>query len=171
MPIIRPARQEDLVALRGVAVVSYQQTFGPHNTAENMEAFLRDVYSLEQFEKEFLEPQAFCYLAWEGESLAGFLRLRINDEASQYLGSNTVELHRLYLHPDFQGRKIGSKLMEIAISKAQELRVEWMWLGVWERNYKAQAFYSKWGFEKFGEHIFQMGDDPQIDWLMKKKIT
>jgi hypothetical protein len=41
---------------------------------------------------------------------------------------------------------------------------------VWERNFKAQAFYRQWGFERFGEHVFQMGDDAQTDWLLKRKI-
>jgi diamine N-acetyltransferase len=41
---------------------------------------------------------------------------------------------------------------------------------VWERNFNAQAFYAKWGFEKFSEHTFWMGDDPQTDWLLKKKL-
>jgi ribosomal protein S18 acetylase RimI-like enzyme len=45
-----------------------------------------------------------------------------------------------------------------------------MWLGVWEKNFRAQKFYEKWGFEKFSEHVFLMGDDPQIDWLLKKPL-
>jgi ribosomal protein S18 acetylase RimI-like enzyme len=60
--------------------------------------------------------------------------------------------------------------MEKALIYARENRYDWIWLGVWERNFNAQHFYAKWGFEKFGEHVFQMGDDPQIDWLLKKKL-
>jgi ribosomal protein S18 acetylase RimI-like enzyme len=42
---------------------------------------------------------------------------------------------------------------------------------VWEHNPKAQHFYQKLGFEKFSEHQFMVGSDPQTDWLMKKKIV
>ena len=46
-----------------------------------------------------------------------------------------------------------------------------LWLGVWEKNQRAIDFYSKWGFEKFGDQKFVLGDDIQTDWLMKKDIS
>jgi ribosomal protein S18 acetylase RimI-like enzyme len=70
-----------------------------------------------------------------------------------------------------QGKKIGVKLIELALSYAQHHKFDWIWLGVWEFNYRAQAFYKKFGFERFSQHVFQVGDDPQIDWLLKKKLT
>jgi len=45
-----------------------------------------------------------------------------------------------------------------------------VWLGVWEHNPKAIAFYEKWGFEKFGAHSFMLGTDAQTDLLMKKNL-
>jgi ribosomal protein S18 acetylase RimI-like enzyme len=45
-----------------------------------------------------------------------------------------------------------------------------IWLGVWEGNVKAIDFYTQWGFKKFSEHIFMLGDEPQTDWLMKKSL-
>jgi ribosomal protein S18 acetylase RimI-like enzyme len=45
-----------------------------------------------------------------------------------------------------------------------------IWLGVWEHNHQAIKFYTTWGFEKFGDHLFLLGDDPQTDWLMKKEL-
>jgi ribosomal protein S18 acetylase RimI-like enzyme len=47
---------------------------------------------------------------------------------------------------------------------------EWIWLGVWEHNPKAQQFYRKHGYEKFSEHKFMVGQDEQTDWLMRKKL-
>ncbi|MFY8036361.1 MAG: GNAT family N-acetyltransferase [Cyclobacteriaceae bacterium] len=61
--------------------------------------------------------------------------------------------------------------MERALAYAVEHQFEWMWLGVWERNFKAQKFYEKQGFTRFSEHVFQMGDDPQTDWLLKRKVS
>jgi ribosomal protein S18 acetylase RimI-like enzyme len=75
----------------------------------------------------------------------------------------------MYL-PAAQGKSVGRFLMEKALDWASKKKYEWMWLGVWEKNFKAQKFYEKWGFEKFSEHVFLMGDDPQIDWLLKKPL-
>ena len=62
------------------------------------------------------------------------------------------------------------KLVAAGPIKRNEKEYEGIWLGVWEKNFRAQKFYAKYGFEKFGSHTFQMGDDPQVDWLLKKKL-
>lgn len=167
---IRPLAKEELSLLRHLAIESYRQTFEASNTTENMEAFIRRTYSQDAVEREWAEPGSVCYLAWEGNTAVGFVRLRLCDEVANQLGTNTIELQRLYVHPGHQGRQVGSGLMSVAVEYAKLHQFDWIWLGVWERNFKAQDFYSRWGFERFGEHIFQMGDDPQIDWLLKKKL-
>jgi ribosomal protein S18 acetylase RimI-like enzyme len=103
--------------------------------------------------------------------MVGYLRLRTSEEANQYLGASNIELQRLYVHPATQGQGISSELMKTAIQKTRELQLQWLWLGVWENNVKAQAIYQKWGFEKFSEHVFWMGDDAQTDWLMKLRVV
>lgn len=156
--------------MREVAIRSYTDTFADSNTPENMEAFFTESYSLSKLENEFYEPLSVLYLACDADKVVGFLRLRVNDEVKNELGENTIELQRLYIDTDYHGIQIGKHLMEKALIYARENRFNWIWLGVWERNFNAQHFYAKWGFEKFGEHVFQMGDDPQIDWLLKKKL-
>jgi diamine N-acetyltransferase len=167
---IRLASYSEVPAMRELAIQSYEATFAEYNTRENMDAFYRESYNLEKLQNEFHELHSALYLAIEENEIVGFLRLRKSDEVAYKIGDSTIELQRLYIHPRHQGKSIGTKLMEKAIQHAKEMTVEWIWLGVWERNFKAQQFYSKWGFERFGEHVFQMGDDPQIDWLLKRKV-
>jgi len=167
---IREAKFSDVRAMREVAIQSFVDTFAEVNTPENMSTFLNSAYSQSQMEGEYYELRSLVYLACVGERIAGFLRLRVSREAEEKLGTNTIELHRLYVHKDFQNQKVGKMLMQKAIEYAVEQKFEWIWLGVWEHNLNAQRFYSKWGFEKFDEHVFQMGDDPQIDWLLKKDL-
>ena len=45
-----------------------------------------------------------------------------------------------------------------------------MWLGVWERNWRAQAFYRKWEFTVVGDHVFLLGSDAQTDLLMERRL-
>ncbi|MFN7259709.1 MAG: GNAT family N-acetyltransferase [Cyclobacteriaceae bacterium] len=167
---IRRSNFEDTAAMRDVAIRSYTDTFADSNTPENMKAFFTESYSLSKLQDEYYEPLSVLYLACNGEKVVGFLRLRLNNEVKNELGENTIELQRLYIDTAYHGKQIGKNLMEKALIYARENRYDWIWLGVWERNFNAQHFYAKWGFEKFGEHVFQMGDDPQIDWLLKKKL-
>ena len=167
---IRPIQSSELTILQKIATDAYWQTFGESTTVENNQRFLDEAYTLQQFERELNEANSNYYLAWDGNEAAGFLRMRLSGEVNHLLGDNTVELQRLYIHPDHQGKKIGSVLMNFALDYASQRKFEWIWLGVWEFNFRAQAFYKKFGFKRFSEHVFQVGDDPQIDWLLKKRV-
>lgn len=167
---LRKAKIEEVPAVRELAIEVYTDTFAEHNTPENLHAFFKDSYSAEKFNSEFHEPKSALFIALDDLKIVGFLRLRQSNEVDKYLGNNHIELHRLYVHRDYHGSSVAKMFMEEAMKYAREKKHEWIWLGVWEKNFRAQKFYGKWGFEKFSEHIFQMGDDPQIDWLLKKKL-
>ncbi|MBS1557760.1 MAG: GNAT family N-acetyltransferase [Bacteroidetes bacterium] len=167
---IRKAKIEEVPAIRELAIEVYTDTFADSNTPENLQAFFRDSYDLEKFKTEFYEPDSVLYIALDNLKIIGFLRLRKSNEVEHHLGTNTIELHRMYIHRDYHGTAVARKLIEQAFEYAKKKNYEWMWLGVWEKNPRAQKFYAKWGFERFSEHIFQMGDDPQTDWLLKKKL-
>ena len=67
----------------------------------------------------------------------------------------------------FHGKKLGQALYEKAIQIANEKKVQYLWLGVWEKNNKAIQFYKKNGFVQFDTHIFKLGNDEQTDIMMK----
>ncbi len=170
MIAIRESRVEDMEAMRQVALSSYHDAFAEYNTPENMKAYLDEAYNLVTLTKEHDEKGSKLFLACDGEKIIGFARLRDTDEVADKLGTNTIELQRLYVLTEAQGKSAGKLLMEKAMQYAVDKNYDWIWLGVWERNFNAQKFYNKWGFEKFSEHTFWMGADPQIDWLLKRKL-
>lgn len=86
----------------------------------------------------------------------------------EFADKTAIEIARIYAVRHFIGKGTGSALMQKCIDIAKEMNREVVWLGVWEHNKLAIDFYSKWGFEKFGEHVFVLGNDPQTDWMMKK---
>ncbi|MFC0265020.1 GNAT family N-acetyltransferase [Alloscardovia macacae] len=84
---------------------------------------------------------------------------------------NSLEIHRLYVTSRFKRRGLGSYLMQLAHDTAREQGCGWLWLGVWQYNFAAQQFYAGWGFERFSEHTFVVGSDPQVDFLLKKRLA
>jgi ribosomal protein S18 acetylase RimI-like enzyme len=170
MMLIRDAQLKDMSELREVAISSYRDAFAPFNTKENMDAYIEESYTLQILGKELNEPSSKIFLVCEDKKIVGFSRLRESDEVAAMLGSNAIELQRLYVLTAVHGKSAGKFLMESNLTYAREKGYSWIWLGVWERNFRAQQFYKKWGFEKFSEHTFWMGDDPQIDWLLRKKL-
>jgi ribosomal protein S18 acetylase RimI-like enzyme len=64
------------------------------------------------------------------------------------------------------GKGVGQLMLQKAIQYACDLKMERVWLGVWEKNYRAINFYTKNGFEEFDKHVFKLGDDLQTDIMM-----
>lgn len=168
---IRHTIASDVPALQRIAIATQVDTFGAFNSEANMNAYLSQAYNPDALQRELKEPGSHNYLAFVGKELAGFMRLRQSDEVAHLLGTHTIELQRLYVERRFHGQGIGAALMTEALAVATSGKFDWIWLGVWERNFKAQDFYARWGFERFSEHIFPMGDDPQTDWLLRRKVA
>lgn len=167
---IRLAKPQEMAALRVLAIETYLETFEGTATAEDTDLLLKSAYNENRLLEELYEQGSVLYHAFVGDRLVAFLRMRENPEVAHHLGKNTFELQRLYVQRDFHGKKVADQLMEIACQEAINRKVDWLWLGVWERNFRAQRFYARWGFERFSEHTFWVGNDPQIDWLFRKRI-
>jgi ribosomal protein S18 acetylase RimI-like enzyme len=82
-----------------------------------------------------------------------------------------MELARLYAETKWIGKGAGKALMEASIKIAKQKGMSVLWLGVWEKNPKAINFYQRFGFEKFSDADFRLGNDIQKDWLMKKVLA
>lgn len=149
---------------------TFYDTFAEFNTKEDMDKFL-----IEQFRKEDLMAQVadegnIFLLAYADDEPAGYVFLK-GSTHEELNSTDVLEISRLYARTSFIGKGIGKALMDIAIAEAQQLQKKYLWLGVWENNHRAIDFYKKFGFEKFSEHDFILGNDIQRDWVMKKAIT
>jgi ribosomal protein S18 acetylase RimI-like enzyme len=81
-----------------------------------------------------------------------------------------VKLVRIYAGKARIGKGMGTALMRACLDEAASRGCDTIWLGVWERNERAQEFYRKWGFEEAGTQAFQLGAEMQTDRLMQKTV-
>lgn len=81
-----------------------------------------------------------------------------------------MELERIYVLQGFQGNNIGKKLLYFTINQAKQKKLDYVWLGVWDKNLRAIAFYKRNGFEISGSHPFYLGSDQQTDLIMKLNL-
>jgi diamine N-acetyltransferase len=102
--------------------------------------------------------------------VAGYVKLRESRPPWPLGTTNAIEIARLYSVVDKIGKGVGKLLMQASLDWSKQKGAQAVWLGVWEKNQRAIDFYSKWGFEKFGETDFLLGKDLQRDWLMRKFI-
>lgn len=161
----------DAALIADLSRETFYETFSVHNTAANMAKFMNEQFSREALMKEVAEIQNIFFLAFDDKKPAGYAKMRIGEVPSLYEGLSCIEIARIYACSSFIGKGVGTALMRKCIQTATEKKSDIIWLGVWEKNQQAIDFYIRWGFEKFGTHIFLLGDDPQTDWLMSKQLA
>ncbi len=169
--ILRKCTAEDFETLRELSIRTYYETFAHLNTAEDMAAYLEEAFNVDRLTQEFNNPNSSFYFLYADENLAGYLKLNEAPSQTDINDADSVEIERIYVSSEFQGRGLGRYLMEQAIAITKERNKNYAWLGVWEKNKKAIRFYKRNGFYEIGTHKFVMGDDVQTDYVMRKDIS
>ena len=168
---VREATSEDAGLIAELSRSTFYETFASFNTKENMDLFMNSQFTTEKLVAEVGAPGNTFLLAWcEGEPV-GYVRLCESENPPSLGDSSALEIVRIYATTSSIGKGVGSAMMDACIRIARERGKEVIWLGVWEHNPRAIAFYERWGFHKFDTHVFQLGTDPQTDWLMKKELS
>ena len=168
--VIKEATTEDALLIANISHQTFYETFAEYNTKENMDKFLNQQFTKGKLILEVGAKENIFLLAYDGDQIAGYVKIR-DDRVPLKMGSaSALEIARLYAMTNRIGKGVGSQLMRACFDIARKNSKDWLWLGVWEKNQRAIDFYTKWGFEKFDETDFLLGDDMQRDWLMKKKV-
>jgi GNAT superfamily N-acetyltransferase len=168
---IRRAGVSDAAALAELAARTFCETFAADNNPEDLEAHLRSSYGVAQQTVELEDRDAVTLLAFKGEEPTGFAQVRRKSAPSCVSGERPVELHRFYLARSAQGTGLAAPLLRAARAAAEELGGRQLWLGVWERNPRAIAFYLKSGFVKVGSRVFMVGSDRQTDLVLVSSLS
>ena len=168
---IRRATPADAEALSEIGARTFFETFAADNTPEDMKLFLESTWNPELQRAEILDEGLDTLLACDASgAIAGFAQLRVNHPPDGIDVRAPVELKRFYVDKPWHGQGLARSLMEAAERAARARGAREFWLGVWERNERAQAFYRKCGFRKVGTQIFVVGTDPQTDHVMLREF-
>ena len=167
---VRFCTEADASVIADLSRQTFYETFASENTAADMEKFMAEQFSRESLMKEVGAEGNIFFLAYDNETPVGYARMRESRSPAGLGEKKSIEIARIYAVAASVGKGIGKVLMQKCIDVATEMNKEVVWLGVWEKNRRAIDFYTRWGFEKFGTHLFVLGNDPQTDWLMKKEL-
>jgi diamine N-acetyltransferase len=169
-PFIRRGRREDAAALAEFAERTFRATFDAHNNPNDMAEYCRSAYSEEIQRRQLLDPAMDTLLVVdETDRLIAYAQLRPGAPAA-VTGPSPIELWRFYLDAAHHGRGIAHRLLAAVEDAARARQARTLWLGVWEHNARARAFYRKVGFVDVGAHTFVLGSDLQTDLLMARPL-
>lgn len=147
--MIRKVEMADVEVLAKIAKQTFRETFAYDNTEEQLQEYFEEAYSLKTLSTELGNPDSETYFIMHEEEIAGFLKVNWGSAQTERELEDAFEIQRLYVLQKFQGFGLGKQLFEFALELATKNSFSWAWLGVWEHNTKAQAFYNRYGFEKF----------------------
>ena len=164
--LIRRGVPSDAAALAEFAARTFAETFATDNRPEDLRAHVESSYGVPQQSAELADPDVVTILAYNGAALVAYAQVRRKSPPSCVTQSQPVELHRFYVDRSAHGSGIARILMGAVHEAAVELGGRHVWLGVWERNPRAIAFYAKMGFTQVGSHAFYVGPDCQTDHVL-----
>lgn len=168
--VINECTREDLKALQEISYNTFNETFSHMNTKENMLAYLENAFNIKRLEEEISNPFSTFFFIYHNGALAGYLKVNTNEAQTEDMGQEALEIERIYIREKFQKHGLGKYLFDKAIEIAMKNNKNKTWLGVWEKNENAIAFYKKLGFVQTGAHSFYMGDEEQTDFILIKTL-
>ena len=177
--LVRPATIADAARLSRLGAATFRETFEGENTPDDMARYLAESFTPEKQAAEIADPAGTVLVAERGEAsgdaegereLVGYVHLTSGPAPAAVQGPRPLELKRLYVARAWHGQRVAQALMDAAIDAARARGAGTLWLGVWERNPRAVAFYAKYGFTRVGEHTFTLGADAQTDWVLARPL-
>ncbi len=170
----------DAAILASLSRQTFESAFAESNTPEDMESYMSEAFTEQKLTEELQDETSVFYVATLDERPIGYTKLRrcsvpdneepIRIPVNAQTPEEYMELQRIYVLPESKGFGVGKLLMQQCLQTAQQEGAKTLWLGVWEHNTAAIAFYEKWGFERFGSHVFMLGKDVQTDLLMQRSV-
>jgi len=167
---IRRGTAADASTLAALARDTFFDTFASTNDATDMALHLERAYGVPQQAAELADPAVMTLLVEESGAAVAYAQLRTGHAPGGVTGARPIELWRFYVTRDWHGRGIAQALMDHVLADARAAGADTLWLGVWEHNPRARAFYGKCGFADVGEHVFLFGTDPQTDRVMARPL-
>jgi diamine N-acetyltransferase len=168
---IRTGCAEDANQLAEFARRTFCATYAAKNTAENLSDHLAESFGVEQQSAELVDSSVTTLLALAGKELHGYAQLRPGVAPGCPVSPSSFELHRFYVDASAHGRGLAQQLMAAAIDKVVSLGADQLWLGVWEQNPRAIAFYQKQDFSDAGYTEFKLGADSQRDRILVRELS
>jgi diamine N-acetyltransferase len=168
--VIRPARVPDAPWLADLAERTFRETYTAHNTPEDMERYVAGHFSPALQAAELADPGSLTLVAEVDSRPAGYTQLGRGKPPACVTGPEPMEIVRFYVDRSWHGQGLAQRLMDAAAEHAHTGGGRTLWLGVWERNPRAIAFYRKCGFTEVGTQTFVLGTDHQRDLVLERPL-
>ena len=165
---VSPDEADTLLAL---SKQTFFDAFEAQNNPADFKLYCDAAFTLEKISSELANINSQFYFAVIQDDIAGYIKLNFCDAQTEYQEKDGLEVERIYVLKQHQGKQIGEAMLNFAFDMAHREKMRYVWLGVWESNVNAIRFYERNGFVKYSSHWFMLGNDRQKDLLMRRTIA
>jgi len=165
-----PVQSADLDSLLRISKKTFYDAFYHICKPTDYEEYTAVAFQPGKLLSELNTPDSYFYFVLIDGQPAAYLKLNFHDAQTEFCEPDAMEIQRIYVLGEHQGKQIGKQLLDFALEKAREQQMQYIWLGVWEKNPNAVRFYESNGFKIIGKHTFPFGDEVDTDWLMRKEL-
>jgi len=123
---------------------------------------LGEMYNYATLSKEIRSGYYWVLLEYE-KKVVGYMSCSMVDES-------TCKLHKLYIYPDYQGKGIGRRAMELAIDFARRKEAREISLNVNRKNINSIQKYIAMGFSIDHEEDNYLGNYLLDDYVMSQRV-
>ncbi len=168
--LIRRATPRHAGVLHALAAATFPLASPDDSRREDLDAFIAEHLSAARFGDYLRDSSRILFLALlEGVAVGYSMLVKgepYSEEAARAVASRpTVELSKIYVRPEQHRSGVAASLMATTVRAAADTGARSVWLGVNQRNARANRFYEKQGFRIVGTKPFLVGSQPYIDFV------
>lgn len=158
-----------IIALLGR--VTFTETFGNlFSVKSDLQEYYSKTFSVQKIKNSLQKKENVYWLAYADDLPVGYAKLKFHSPTPFLEDEETCQLQKIYVLKDFLSLKIGLALQTILLDEAKASNCSYVWLSVYKENERAIKFYLKNGFDKIGDHKFNIGREYFDFMAMAKKL-
>lgn len=169
--MIKIAKEADAEVLALLGRLTYNESHGHFIDDKNdLAKYLDENFSVSNMKRKIIDPKNLFFIAYADDLPVGYAKIVINANHESVASQNSCRLQRIFIWEDFIPLKIGPQLLTFVEEKAQELKLDTIWLSVYIKNHRAIRFYEKNEFKDVGELSFLVNGKPYENIVYSKRI-
>lgn len=167
----RKCKIKDLDILVKISKETFIHAFEKDNNPKDFKNYIDRAFARSTILSELDNPNSLFYFVYTQGKLIGYFKLNEASAQNETFTKSSIELERIYVINNHQNKGFGNQIVNYILNFVSSKKVQFIWLGVWQKNKSAITFYERLGFIKFDTHPYYIGSDKQTDWLMKLDLV
>lgn len=176
-PVVRIASAStvDAAELAAVAARTFPLACPPSVALADVASFIDANLSDARFAEYLADPQRRIFTAAREGRIIGYAMLisGVSDDPDVQRAVDirpAAEISKMYVLAAHHGSGAATALMDAALAAGAEWGAGCVWLGVNQKNQRAQQFYKRCGFTVNGTRSFRLGAHTESDYVMVRRL-